>query len=190
MSLRLHRPDRRCADPAAQRGLTLVESLLTTAVVATAAASAGPAISQWRTQQAVVQAAAAFETDVHLARSQALARHETLRLSFEDHVGGARCYLLPSGPRGACGCEPAAGEARCEGDAEAQRVVVLLGSQPVRLESNARSLSFDPSVGTVSPAATVRFTAPGATGVHQVVGILGRVRSCTAGGRLTGFKPC
>ena len=113
MSLRLHRPDRRCADPAAQRGLTLVESLLTTAVVATAAASAGPAISQWRTQQAVVQAAAAFETDVHLARSQALARHETLRLSFEDHAGGARCYVLHSGPRGACRCEPATGEARC-----------------------------------------------------------------------------
>ncbi len=172
------------------RGLSLIESLLSTTVIATAAASAGPGLSQWRVQQAVVHAAAAFETDIHLARSQALSRNEVLRLNFEDTENGARCYVLHNGPRGACSCEPVSGEARCEGDAQAWRTVVLPADRPVRLESNARSLSFEPASGTVSPAATVRFTAAGATSVHQVVGILGRVRSCTAGGRLTGYKSC
>jgi type IV fimbrial biogenesis protein FimT len=171
-----------------QRGLTLIESLVGTAIVATAAASVAPGLTQWRAQLEVQQAAAAFETDVQYARTLAIARHETLRFAFDSSVAGA-CYVVHSGPRGACRCTPE-GQGECSEGGQVWRVAAFAANQPARLETNARAIAFDPVHGTVTPAATLRFSAAGAQAVHQVVGIMGRVRSCTPGGRLAGYPRC
>jgi type IV fimbrial biogenesis protein FimT len=174
--------------PRQSRGLSLVESLVAMAIVASAAAASVPGLTHWRAQLAVQQAAAEFETDVHLARSLALARNESLRLAF-DGDAGARCWVVHSGPRDACRCVPQ-GEPVCIGGATAYRQGVLSGGQPVRLDANVGAISFEPIHGTAAPAATVRFSAPGSRSVHQVVGIMGRVRSCVPGGGLPGFRAC
>lgn len=171
-----------------QRGLSLIESLAALSIVASSVAAVAPGITQWRAQLAVQQAAAEFETDVHFARSLALTRNDTLRMAF-DAADNGQCWVLHTGPRDACRCSPQ-GEPVCTADGVAFRQGVLGAGQPVRLETNVGGIAFEATHGTASPAATVRFTAAGAKPVHQVVGILGRVRSCVPGGGLSGYRKC
>jgi type IV fimbrial biogenesis protein FimT len=76
----------------------------------------------------------------------------------------------------------------CSGGAQALRSVRYAG-EPVRLASNSRSLAFEPTQGTVTPTATVRVAAAGGEAVHQIINVMGRVRSCSPNG-VAGYKPC
>lgn len=174
--------------PRRHRGLSAVESLVGAAIVTTTLATAAGSIVSWRTQLGVQQAAAEFETDVHHARSLALARNETIRLSLAPAPDGS-CWIIHSGPRDACRCL-GGGRAECSAAGEALRVAHWPAGQPVRLDANVRSVAFDPVHGTASPALTARFSAAGARPVHQVVSIMGRVRSCVPGGGLSGYRAC
>lgn len=176
------------SQPQHQRGLSVIESLVSAAIVTTAVAAAASSLVSWRAQLGVQHAAAEFETDVHHARSLALARNQTVRLSIGEAGDGA-CWIVHTGPREACSCLPG-GQGECRGTAEALRVAHWAAGQPVRIGANARSIAFDPLHGTASPAGTVRFSAPGAHTVHQVVSIMGRVRSCVPAGGLAGYRAC
>jgi type IV fimbrial biogenesis protein FimT len=171
-----------------QRGLSLVESLVAAAITTTAAAAVATGLATWRIQLGVQHAAAEFETDVQYARSLALTRNETVRLSLEEAADGT-CWIVHTGPRGACRCAPG-GLPECNDGAEALRLTHWAARQPLRIEANARSIAFDALHGTATPAGTVRFTAAGARPIHQVVSIMGRVRSCVPGGGLSGFRAC
>ena len=166
----------------------MIESLVAAAISSTLAAAAAGHFAQWRTQSGIEQVASAFETDVQHARSLALARNQAVRLSFEAAPDGA-CWVIHTGARGACVCQ-SGGAAQCTGNEQVFRVAHWPHKQPVRVESNVRSLSFDPAHGTASPTGTVRITGSGSKSVHQVVNIMGRVRSCVPGGGLAGYKAC
>jgi type IV fimbrial biogenesis protein FimT len=174
--------------PARRRGASLLEGLLVAALAFTLAAAATAHFAQWRQTLRVEQVAAAFETDVQLARSLAQAHRDTVRLSIEPAPDGA-CWLLHSGPRGSCRCE-AAGQARCEGAAQVFRVAHWPDTHGLQVHSNARHLSFDGISGTVTPAATVRFVGEQGRSLHQVVSIMGRVRSCSPSAPWAGYKAC
>jgi type IV fimbrial biogenesis protein FimT len=183
----------RCSAPhrrggARRRGVSLVEGLLVAALTSTLAAATAAHFLQWRARLGVEQVASAFETDVHLARSLALAQRDVVRLAFEPAPNGA-CWLLHNGPRGSCQCS-VDGQALCEAGSQAFRVAHWPEPQAVRLSANVRSLAFDGVRGTVTPAATVRFTGADGKAVHQVVSIMGRVRSCTPSGPWSGYKAC
>lgn len=181
-------PSSGLASPPVHAGISTLEALVVAAVTCTLV---GAAASQWsgiRARLAVRAAATTFATDVHQARMMAVARQETVRLSFADAADGS-CWVVHSGPRTACRCLPG-GHGVCTGDAEVLAVAHWPIGQPVRIEANVRSMAFDPVGGTVSPTGSVRFTARGAAGVQQVVGILGRVRSCSPGGATPGMPAC
>jgi type IV fimbrial biogenesis protein FimT len=171
-----------------RRGASLVEGLLVAALASTLAAASAAHFLQWRARLGVEQVAAAFETDVQLARSLALAQRDVVRLAFEPAPNGA-CWLLHSGPRGSCQCSNE-GQALCEPASQAFRVAHWPEPQAVRVSANVRSLAFDGVRGTVTPAATVRFSGPDGKAVHQVISIMGRVRSCTPSGPWSGYKAC
>jgi type IV fimbrial biogenesis protein FimT len=61
---------------------------------------------------------------------------------------------------------------------------------PVQVRSTTRSLTFDPVRGTVTPTATLRVEARDGRAIHQVVNLLGRVRSCSPLGRDAGERTC
>jgi type IV fimbrial biogenesis protein FimT len=171
-----------------RQGVSLTEGLVVAALSSTLAAAAVANFSQWRAQVAVEQAAAAFEADVHQARSLAIARGEAVRMAFEEAPDG-QCWMLHSGARGSCRCE-AGGSPVCEGASVVFHVAHWPQSQPVRVAANVRSLAFDATHGTVSPTATVRFTGANGRALNQVVGIMGRVRSCAPNGPWSGYKAC
>jgi type IV fimbrial biogenesis protein FimT len=99
----------------------------------------------------------------------------------------ASCYVVHTGAAGDCDCS-AAGAPVCAPAVEVLRVVRYDSETPLRMQSNSASIAFDPLQGTVTPTATVRVTARNGEAIHQIVNIMGRVRSCSP--TLPGYKPC
>ena len=54
----------------------------------------------------------------------------------------------------------------------------------------SRALLFDAHKGTVTPTATLQVQAADGRAIHQVVNIMGRVRSCSPAGQLNGLPQC
>jgi type IV fimbrial biogenesis protein FimT len=172
----------------AQAGVTLVETAVVASVVAVAAGIAVPSFDGAIQRRHLEGAATQLETDIHYARMLAVARNAPLRISFEAGAGGS-CYVIHTGSANQCGCA-ADGTAVCQGDAEAERTVRFAAGGPVSLRSNSRSVVFDPSKGTSTPTATMQLTARNGTAIHQVMNIMGRVRSCSPAPALSGYARC
>lgn len=171
-----------------QGGVTLIETMVVSSIVGVITSLAAPSFQQTVERQRLQGAAALLETDIHQARMLAVARNEPLRISFESNAGGS-CYVLHTGSANQCGCN-ADGTAACSGGAVAERVVHLPAGGGVALQSNSRSVRFDPQRGTVTPTATMRLTGQHGAAVHQVMNIMGRVRSCSPASAVAGFPRC
>lgn len=169
------------------RGVTFIETLCVVSVVATSVGLAAPSLSAWRHQQALASAAAQMETDIQFARSQAVAMNAAVRLSASTGADGS-CYVVHTGPADSCSCNPEHG-ATCTGPAPILRQEVFPARGAVQLKSRSVSLAFDPEHGTVTPATTFKLQANTGTTLHQVVNIMGRVRSCSPD-NAPGFKAC
>lgn len=183
------RAQRRAPAARVSRGLSLVESLVVTTITAVGVATALPGLQQLAQRQRVVAAALLFETDVQHARSLAVAGNQSVRISF-DNRGPQNCYIVHTGAADDCSCGIDGGPARCTGAGSELRTVRFAPAGGVVMSSNARSIVFDGTRGTSSPAGTVRFTGADGSVIHQVVNVMGRVRSCTPGRPTMGFKAC
>jgi len=74
--------------------------------------------------------------------------------------------------------------------AELLRAVSFGVQGSVQVRSAFKSLTFDPVRGTVTPTATLRVEAREGIAIHEVVNLLGRVRSCSPQGRVAGERAC
>lgn len=171
-----------------QRGVTMVETMVVTSVVAVLTGIAAPSFDASIQRRHLEGAAAQLETDIHHTRMLAVARNAALRISFESAAGGS-CYVIHTGAANQCGCD-AGGAAVCQGAAVAERAVFFAAADTLQLQSNSRSVLFDPQRGTSSPTATMRLTSRNGTAIHQVVNIMGRVRSCSPAPALSGYRAC
>jgi type IV fimbrial biogenesis protein FimT len=172
----------------AQAGIALVETTVVTSVLAVLTGLAVPSFDSGMQRRHLEGAAAQLETDNHCARSLAVARNAPLRISFEAGAGGS-CYVIHTGASNQCSCA-ADGTAICQGDAAAERAVRFEPGGSVSLISNSRSVLFDPTKGTSSPTPTVQLQARNGTAIHQVMNIMGRVRSCSPAPALSGDRRC
>jgi type IV fimbrial biogenesis protein FimT len=171
-----------------QCGLSLIELLIGLAVSAVAVGSALPGFKASAERRHLDGVAAQLQTDLHYARSAAVAHQRSLRVSFRQDASGA-CYVMHSGSAGTCACN-ADGTPVCTGGALAVRSVRLAATGPVQLSSNVGAMVFDPDKGTVSPTGTVRLTGQAGHAVNVVVNIMGRTRTCTPTAGLLGYRPC
>jgi len=171
-----------------QRGVSLVETMTALAIVGVTLGAGLPSLGGLAERQHLRGLAAQLETDLQHARSTAVAQGRTVRLEVRDDGQGG-CYTLHTGSANQCSCVSQPGQAVCIGGAEAHRVVSLAGSRGVTLRSNVAAMSFSATMGTVSPAGTLRVTTTGGDTVHLVVNVMGRVRQCSPSG-LAGFPNC
>ncbi len=171
-----------------QQGITLIESMIVLLVLSIVIGVAVPSPQSLRQRAALLGTAAELETDVQFARSHARAINRTVRLSLGE-ADGATCYMVHTGPAADCRCgggRPAV----CTGGSELLRAVTLDAKGDVQVRSVSRSVAFDPLKGTVTPTATLRVEARDGRAIHQVVNLLGRVRSCSPLGRSAGELAC
>lgn len=171
-----------------QRGLSLVESLMALAIAAVATGATLPGFQQVLEKRRLEGAAAQLHTDLQLARSEAVARNRSLRMSF-DGGGSSSCYVVHTGPAGSCTCHDT-GTPVCTSGAEALRSAHFAPDDRVQVESNVASMLLDPDKGTVSPTGTVRVRSTEGRAVHVVVNIMGRARKCSPGSAVPGYPSC
>jgi type IV fimbrial biogenesis protein FimT len=171
----------RCTPPC---GFTLIEAMLTLAVLAVLTVSATPALLATLDRQRLRGAAENLRGDLMLARSESLRLNLPVSVSFQiDAANGRWCYALnDAGPcdcRAAGACRVTGSPALAASDARFARV---------RLATNLRldTATFQPARGTVN-AGTVTLTA-GTQTVDVVLSTLGRVRLCSD--RMGGYPPC
>ena len=173
----------------AVRGLSLVELLCVLTIGVLLLGGTLPMLNDLRQGQRLQAVAALLETDIHLARSTAISSGRPVRLVVQALDGGGACYLLHTGAPDACDCGPQ-GQARCDAGTEPLRHEALPAAGGVSLATLPRPLVFDGRKATVTPTATLRLTARDGRAIHQVVNIMGRVRSCSHGGPVAGLRPC
>ena len=160
------------------QGLTLVELLCTLAILMVMMGGALPMLQDLLARQSLRAQAAVLETDIHLARAQAQLYSQSIRLSLQTLDQGGTCYIVHTGPLNACRCT-GGGQSVCEHGATALRVVEQAGLTGITLAAASRNLTFDAGKGTVTPTATLRLTDRDGRAVHQVVNLMGRVRTCS-----------
>lgn len=171
----------------AQTGFSLVETLAVIAIAGVLLGSALPLLETMKHRHQLAGSSAQLETDLHLARSTAVAANQVLRLEFltEDDQG---CYVLHDGPARACTCG-SDGVPLCTAGVSALRSVHFEAGQALRLQSNVAAIAFDPVKGTVAPTATLRLAAPVGQ-LQLVINVMGRVRSCSPDAAVPGQPAC
>lgn len=170
---------------ASASGFTLVELVVTLAIAATLTTLAWPAMQSLVDRQRLRAASERLAGHLQLARSEAIARNETVHLSVLPAHPNGRCYVLHTGAAAQCSC--AGG---CTAPHTALQTVALPTRERVQLEAPAGSLHFDPHLGTCTPTATFKLVAPDGTAIHQVVNLVGRVRSCSPDAKVPGHAAC
>ena len=170
----------------AQHGLMLVETAVVAGVIAICAAAAAPRMQGMLDARRLDGFATQLAADLQLARNEAIARNQPVRLSWHAAAG---CYVVHTGSASQCACI-AADPATCSGGATQIRTVRWSAADRVALQSNAASILFDPQHGTASPTATLRITGADGRAIHHVVNVMGRVRSCTGVDTVPGYRTC
>ena len=183
----LHRDQNR-AQTRAQRGLTLIECVVTLAIIVITLGAAIPTFTQARERRHLEGAAAQLATDIRHARSLAVSHGAPVRLRVQQASDGS-CYVVHTGSAGDCQCT-GAGTSSCRGSAQALRTVGFERGGPVHLASNSASMLFDADRGTVTPTGTLSLQLPSGATIRQIVNIMGRVRSCSPGAAVVGYVAC
>lgn len=166
----------------------MIETLCAASVLATALGLVSPTMRSWQVRQALQATAAELETDIHFARSEAVARGQTIRLETQL-LGNGTCYVVHTGAAHDCTCT-GQGQAQCSGDTQVLRVSEQPADGAVRLSTTKVSIAFDPQRGTVTPTATLKLVDERNRAIHQIVNIMGRVRSCSPQSQIAGLKAC
>ena len=172
-----------------QHGLTLLELAIVVAITAIVAAAAAPSFTALIDARRLDSAATRLAADIQLARSEAIARNQPLRLSLFTGTG-ASCWIVHSGAAGRLPLQRRRRRGVRRRRARRSRASSLANSERVSVAGNVASIVFDPLHGTSTPTGTLRLVGARGSAVHHVVNVVGRVRSCSPDGAVPGYSPC
>lgn len=174
---------------ATRHGFTLVELLVVIGILAILVSLAAPSFADFLQRQRLQGHASEMTTNIQYARSEAVARNRSTRISFATDTGGT-CYLLHTGAAADCTCS-SNGTAQCSNTAAVVlKSVSLTTASGVAVSANVTTMLFDQVRGTASPAGSINFTDNTGNTIRHIVNIMGRTRTCSPDGAVSGYKPC
>ncbi|MDI4631504.1 GspH/FimT family pseudopilin [Pelomonas sp. V22] len=173
-----------------QRGLGLVECLISCAVLGTLLSQALPAMRELKQRQQVNGLAETVMTDLMQARSEALRLGQSVQVRFSSHPTGS-CYVMHVGASGDCSCD-SEGRAVCTAEgALALKVQWIPLQQAASVKANVGNMTFSGSRGTVSPTGSIDIAATDRRAtIRHVVSLAGRVRSCSPDRSVSRLNAC
>ena len=172
----------------AQGGVSMVEQLLTGLLAGLLVLTALPGLLDAKDKRRIDSLVATLETEMQFARSEAVARNETVRVGFRTDAGGS-CYVMHTGLPGQCTCQ-SDGQAQCAGPGKVLRTAIQRAGDGIRVSSSAAEIGFDGSRGTVTPTTTLRLENLRGDRVNLVVNVMGRLRTCSTHAGHTGYAHC
>jgi type IV fimbrial biogenesis protein FimT len=176
------------ADKTFQRGLSLIEACATLTIISVLVTAGWPSLKPTLDRKALQGLAAEMAADLQLARGEAVARQEGVRVAAHTGEGGS-CVIVYTGPANACQCGDAAAPV-CEAEGRAVTYRFLPAAAGLAATTNVGSMRFDPRLGTATPAGTLQIVSTSGEAVHHVVNLAGRVRSCSPNAAVPGFRAC
>ena len=177
-----------------ERGMTLVELLVVLVVIVVVLGLAMPSFNNMLARKRVEGVHTELQTDVQLARSEAVSRSRPVRVTF-----GAGCYLVHTHPvgAGASSCTQGAASTIDANATEIKTMQLAAGTTATLAPLNSLNyVEFDPVRGT---ATWDGGGATGAVNINSTMGTwqlqvntlaTGRVQTCSPSGSMTGFTPC
>lgn len=176
----------RSGQPAGTRGLTLMELIVTVAILAILVALAVPSFNAFLAKGRLSGAAEALAQDLQLARSEALRRNDDVRLSFSP--GAAWCYGSVAGTT-ACDCTQGSCTLRRVDNSDYAGVTIT----SVTFGGNTATFTARQGLGN---AGAVEFNHPNAGTLRVSLGTTGQsdpagqVRICSTSGGLAHHPAC
>ncbi len=185
-------------DDRVHAGFTLVELLLSLALVAILLTTALPALSDLLDSQRLRATAQQIATDLRYARSEAIKRHADIPIGVSFAPGSDWCYGISQ--QLPCDCRELDwhSTSACLLDlAHARQLHAVANDSRGHIEmlsasfSSAQTTSFDPLRGIAS-AGTVKLRSQRGKHLDIVVSTLGRVRICAPADSAapSGYAPC
>jgi len=166
--------------PMKLRGLTLIELMVTVAIMAILVVLVVPAFNDFLARSRLTGAAEALAQDLQLARSEALRSNAGVTLSLSP--GSAWCYGSVAGTA-ACTCTTASSCTLRQVDSTAYTGVTM------GTTFGANATTFTARQG-LADAGTVDFTHPNAGTLRVSLGAAGQVSICSTSGALGHLPAC
>jgi len=167
--------------PMKLRGLTLIELMVTVAIMAILLVLVVPSFNNFLARSRLTGAAEALAQDLQLARSEALRSNAGVTLSLSP--GNAWCYGSVAG-NAACTCTTASSCTLRQVDSTAYTGVAM-GT----ITFGANATTFTARQG-LAGAGTVDFTHPNAGTLRVRLGAAGQVSICSTSGALGHHPAC
>ena len=174
--------------PGFQRGLTLIEICVVLAIVSILIGTTVPSFKDVKQRATLNGIATDLATDLHFARSEAVARQEGVRFTVAPVAGGS-CVLVHTGANGDCDCITG-GAAQCSNGAILIKNVFYPSASGIAVAANVAAIRFDPRTGMATPAGSVTISTGSGKALRHVVNMMGRVRTCAVGAVTTPERPC
>ena len=175
------------------RGFTLIELMVTVAVAAIVLSLAIPSFIGLLARKRVEGTFTELQTDLQLARSEAVARNTPVRVTF-----GSSCYVLHSQPvgAGATSCSQTAASTIGNLATQIKTTQLPAGSAVLTPQASLTLVEFDPVRGTATwdgsgtDAQIVVSSASGPWQLRASMVVTGRVSTCSPSGSVRGFTSC
>lgn len=176
-----------------ERGVTLIELIVTIVVVGVLAAVAIPSFTDFFKRQRVVGAASELSSLMSYARAESLKSDEAVTLTVKDPVSGQWCFglVVSTSP---CDCDTGVGANSCrvDGVLRTSSYEAFSGvSITISPAATSIAMQYDPVRGTVNtvPKIGVQIDSDFALEVQSTK--LGRASLCVpAGSTIAGYESC
>lgn len=169
-----------------QQGVTLVEALVSVAILAICASIAVPALTSFKETLKLKGAAAQLLMELRWAQSESIKKSSALSVSFKDE-NADWCYGFSLGT--SCDCNES-DSCMIDGELRATDHTAMT-SLLLKANVSGKRFTFNPLRGTVT-AGNVQLTGSGGKVIRVVVSGMGRIRTCSPSGdsNVGGYPIC